>query len=157
MGGMLHEYSERLCFNRVGQSLLCSGTNTSYEFSLFDLEGDLHTTFSKEAETIQITAEEKKAQGPSALFPPHRPYFSDILSDEEGRIYIVKTKSLLDKSSKTEIDIFSSNGHYLYGTAVPFKPRAFSKESFYSIEQDENQLRMIKKWTIRNLRELKLD
>jgi hypothetical protein len=155
MGGMVHEYSERLCFNRVGKSLLCSGTNTSYELSLFDLEGNLQATFSKEAAAIPITAEEKKSQGPSAVFPPHRPFFSDILSDEEGRIYIVRTKSLLDKSPKTEIDIFSSNGHYLYGTAVPFKPRAFSKESFYSIEQDENQLRMIKKWTIRNFRELK--
>ena len=91
------------------------------------------------------------------MFPPHRPFFSDILSDDEGRIYIVRTKSLLDKTPKTEIDIFSSNGNYLYGTSVPFKPRVFSKGSFYSIEQDENQLRMIKKWTIRNFRELKLD
>jgi len=157
MGGMVHEYSERLCFNRIGHSLLCSGTNTSYELSIFDLEGNLQVMFSKEAEAIQITAEEKKSLGPSAVFPAHRPYFSDILSDEEGRIYIVKAKSLLDKTPKTEIDIFSSNGHYLYGTVVPFRPRIFFKGSFYSIEQDENQLRMIKKWTILNFRELKLD
>jgi 6-bladed beta-propeller len=157
MSGMVHEYSERLCFNRVGQSLLCSGTNTSYELSLFDLERGLRTTFSKDAEAIQITAEEKKTLGPSAVFPSYRPFFSDILSDEEGRIYIVRTKSLLDKTSKTEIDIFSSDGHYLYGTVVPFKPRAFLKGSLYSIEQDDHQMRMIKKWTIRNFRELKVD
>lgn len=157
MSGMVHEYSERLCFNRVGQSLLCSGTNTSYELSLFDLEGNLQATFFKEEEALPITAEEKESLGPSAVFPLHRPFFNDILSDEEGRIYIIRAKSLLDKSPKTEIDIFSSNGRYLYGTSVPFRPRAFSKGSFYSIEQDENQLRMIKKWTIRNFRELKLD
>ena len=155
MGGLIHGYSERLYFYPVQQTLLCCGANTNYELSLFDLNGNLKTAFSKEEDAKQISAAEKKYFGPSAVFPSHRPYFNNILSDEDGRIYILRSKSILDKNPAIEIDIFDQNGHYLYRTEAPFKPQVLVNESFYSIEQDENQMRMIKKWTIRNYRELK--
>lgn len=155
MGGLVHRYSERLCFCPVQKSLLCCGINTKYELFLFDLNGNLKTAFSKEEDAKQISAAEKKYFGPDAVFPSHRPFFNNILSDEDGRIYILRSKSILDKSPAIEIDIFDLNGQYLYRTEVPFKPQVLVNGSFYSIEQDENQMRMIKKWMIRNYRELK--
>lgn len=155
MGGVSHAYSERLIFHPVKEALLCYGTNTKYEIFLLDLNGNLKTEVSKEEDARLISAGEKKKLGPEAVFPSHRPFFENILSDEDGRIYILKTKSILDKSPDTEIDIFGANGHYLYRTEVPFTPRLIVNGSFYSIEQDENQLRKIKKWVIQNYRELK--
>lgn len=155
MGRRIHAYSERLCFCHIQNNLICCGTNTKYELFLYDLNGNLKTAFSKEEDVIPISAEEKKKIGPDAVFPSHRPFFNTILSDEDGRIYVLRTKSTFDKSPKTEIDIFNKNGHYLYRTEVSFKPRAFANGSFYSIEQDDNQIRMIKKWIIIDYKNMK--
>ena len=157
MGRLIHRYSERFYFCSVQETLLCCGTNTKYKLKLYDLDGNLKTAFSKEEDAKTISTEEKKYFGPDAVFPSHRPFFDNILSDEDGRIYVVKSKSIFEKNSTIEIDIFGLNGQYLYRTEVPFTPRAIVKGSFYSIEQDENQMRTIKKWMIRNYRELKIN
>jgi hypothetical protein len=157
MGGVIHGYSERLIFSALQNNLLCCGINTKYELFIYDLNGNLKTEFLKKEDATAISAEEKKKLGPDAVFPSNRPFIGDILSDEEGRIYIIRSKSVLDKSPANEIDIFDSNGHYLYRTVVPFKPKLILNGSLYSIEQDENQMRTIKKWEILNYRQLKVN
>jgi hypothetical protein len=155
MSALIHEYSQRLCFCHVQGSTICLGNNTDYDLFLYDLAGILKTEFSKEEEPVPITAEERKSLGPSAVFPPHRPFIGGLLSDEEGRIYVLRAKSLLEKNPATKIDIFGLDGRYLYETVVPFKPRLILNGSFISIEQDENQGRLIKKWTIKNYCDIK--
>jgi len=157
MGGVSHPYSEKIIFCPVQGSRLCYGLNSKYELSMIDLDGRIQWTLSKREVAAPVTAEEIRRFGEAAVVPSRRPFFDGILSDERGRIYVMKTKSVIEKSPKTEIDIFSSAGKYLYRTEVPFRPRTIMNGSFYSIEQDENQLRMIKKWTILNYDKLKSD
>ncbi len=155
MSGMIHSYSEQVFFCPIQKNLFCYGTNIKYRIFLCNLEGGLKAEFSKDEDFRAISAEEKKRLGTGAFIPSHRPFFKNILSDEEGRIYVLKTKSILDKNPNTEIDIFSSAGKLLYEIQVPFTPRVIKNGAFYSIEQDVNQNRSIKKWVIQNYELLK--
>jgi len=155
MGGIIHPYSERMLICPIQDAFVCYGNNLKYELNIFDLDGNLKMIISKRESASSISEEEKRKFGKEAVFPAHRPFYSKILSDEEGRIYVIRTKSVLDNNPKTVIDIFGSSGQYLYRTEVSFKPVAIMNGSFYSIEQDENQMRTVKKWTMNNYRELK--
>ena len=54
-------------------------------------------------------------------FGKYRPPLSWVISDDEGHIYVVRKKSVLDKSKKAEIDFFDGEGRYLYKMICPFK------------------------------------
>lgn len=71
-----------------------------------------------------------------------------------ARIYVVRTKSLFDKSTLEEIDIFCSEGIYLYLARLNFLPRIIRNGSFSSIDQKPDGLREIKRLKIKNYRDL---
>ncbi|MGM0466989.1 MAG: 6-bladed beta-propeller [Acidobacteriota bacterium] len=71
-------------------------------------------------------------------FPDHRPFFSGIISDDQGRIYVHKGKSVLNEDEIQTFDIFSADGIYLYRTELDFVPQAVKNGFLYRIESDEN-------------------
>ena len=56
------------------------------------------------------------------VFPEHRRFFSSLMADDAGRIYVMKTKSVLDESREFAFDVFSKDGYYLCTTELPFRP-----------------------------------
>lgn len=155
-GGITHSYSASCFFCPVGSRYLCFGENLDYRLFLADLEGNIHLVFSKLEKPHPISAEEKRVMGGGEVkFPPHRPFFKGLLSDEKGRIYIIRTRSVFDKSRVEEIDIFSQEGIYLYHTKLKSAPQVIKNGYIYMIGKDERDLREIRKLKIKNYQSLK--
>lgn len=155
VGGIIHPYSSSCFFCPVGNSFLCFGENMDYKLFLVDLAGNIQMVFSKRERAHPISSEEKKKLGEGKELPHHRPFFKGLLSDEKGRIYVIRTKSILDKSQIEDIDIFSRDGIYLYRTSLKHTPQVIKDGCIYVVSEDERGLREIKKLKIRNYLDIK--
>jgi hypothetical protein len=70
--------------------------------------------------------------------PGHRPFWSNFLSDDLGRLYIVRFRPITEKAIKTsDIDVFSKDGYYLYRMTWPFLPQVIKNGFLYEVRQDE--------------------
>jgi len=104
------------------------------------LDGNILVVFFKPERSQPISAHEKKLLG-EIKYPSHRAYFKGLLNDEKGRIYILRTKSILDKSQIEEIDIFSQEGIWLYRTSLKYVLKVIRNGCIYVIAKDEKELR----------------
>ncbi len=88
-------------------------------------------------------------------FPPHRPFYKGIITDEKGWIYIVKVASILEEKDRF-IDVFDEKGRYIYQTSLPFTPEIIKKGMVYNIEiNDETSVLELKRFKILNWDRLK--
>ena len=150
---LVHWYSGRVLFGRQLGEFLFYGFSPEYEIHVVDVGGRELLRFSK-AETAQgITGEEKDLTREKGIFawynvpdrktadlgmPNHRPFFSWFLSDDVGRLYVVRFKPITEKDVKTsEIDVFSKDGYYLYRMTWPFLPQVIKGGLAYEVCQDE--------------------
>ncbi len=137
-----HDYSPRLGFSPVQQTGVVYGFSAEYTLFLIDRFGEILLIIKKDEPEQPITRKEKDkiiddrlestarrgARWPrdvveeGANFPDHRPFFESIASDDKGRIFVRKIKSVLDESTEVEFDIFSKDGYFLYTTKLPFNP-----------------------------------
>jgi len=168
-----HSYSSRVIISPVDSSSFCYGLSTNYRIFVADGEGKTILILEKEEKPLPITSKEKDLvkKGPIAgewrsgrpnlreelLFPDHRPYFSRILADGAGRIYIVRFKSILDQTPDTMIDVFSRDGHYLYQTKTSFTPNIIKDGAIYEIrESKETGDYKIIRYKIKNWNQIKV-
>ena len=97
---------------------------------------------------IQITDDVLEA---ACQFPSHRPFFTRILLDDAGRIYVRRAGSVLDRNVETQLDIFSKNGLYLYRTSLPFAPNLIHNGNIYDVftSQETGEVE-IKRYQLKN-------
>lgn len=157
IGGLKHQYSADVFFCHVPQDQLCVGENLNYKFFMYDIEGNLRFTFTKDEKPQSISSDIatlKKRIGKDRMkiykFPPYKPFFKSLLSDERGRIYVVRVKSIFDKSKSESVDIFNSHGHYLYKATFPYFPQYIRNGFVFAIDRDEQGKAIIWKLTIKN-------
>lgn len=137
-----HEYTPFIGFSPVKQKGAIYGYSLEYALFLTDQSGETVLVIKKDEPFHPITRKEKDkiiddalestarrgARWPrdaveeGANFPDHRPLFDGIASDDKGRIFVRRVKSVLDESEEDEFDIFSADGYYLYRTKLPFVP-----------------------------------
>jgi len=148
-----HSYSSRVIISPVDTAFFCYGLSTNYRIFLADEEGKTILIIEKEEKPLPISSKEKDSvkKGPLAgewrsgkanlreelVFPDHRPYFSRILADNAGRIYVVRLKSILVQTPDTMIDVFSRDGHYLYHAKIFFVPNKIKSGSAYEIRENK--------------------
>ncbi len=72
-------------------------------------------------------------------FPEHRPFFSGLAVDDQGRIYVRRVRSVLDEEETHKFDIFSADGYYLYKTEIDFNPSLIKDGFVYRIQTDEEE------------------
>ena len=71
--------------------------------------------------------------------PDHRPFFSKFLSDDVGRLYVVRFRPITEREVGTQdIDVFSKDGFYLYRLTWPFMPQVIKGGFLYEVRQDED-------------------
>lgn len=92
-------------------------------------------------------------------FPKSRPFYKDIIVDDRQRIYVLKVKSVLEKSEEEEFDLFSKEGLYLYKLVLPLIPKhtklIIQKGSLYNISTDEEGVVIVKRYKIKNWEQMK--
>lgn len=153
--GMLlrHPYRGGISFCRRLEDSFFYGFSLTYEIRVADAEGRTLLVFSKEERPQPITAEEKDVTRKKGIpswsgagdpktadlgMPDHRPFFSNFFSDEVGRLYVVRFRSILEMdNSVRKVDVFSKNGIYLYRMTWNFLPQVIRGGFLYEARHDE--------------------
>ena len=148
-----HQYNPALYFSRAFNNKYLYAHSSEYSLFQVNLEGDLELIIKKEEPQHLISQKEKNkiyerfsdleerwSKGvvkEAVQWPSHRPYFNGIATDDRGRIYVRRVKSVIDESEEVEFDIFSKEGYYLYKTNLPFTPTVIKNGYFYEYYSSE--------------------
>jgi hypothetical protein len=150
---LLHWYSGRLPFSPRSEDSLYYGFSLDYKIYVVDGEGRPLLAFSKAEKEQGITGEEADLTRTDGIWawygqgdpksaplgmPDHRPFFTSFLSDDLGRLYVVRFKPITEKDvTSSDIDVFSKDGYYLYRMTWPFVPQVIKAGFLYEVRQDE--------------------
>ena len=150
---LFHRYSGSLPYCLRSEDSLFYGYSLDYRIHVVDGEGRELLAFSKAEKSQGISGEEADLTRKEGIWaslgpgdrktapldmPDHRPFFTRFISDDLGRLYVVRFKPITDKEIKTsDIDVFSKDGYYLYRMTWPFVPQAIRDGFFYEDRQDE--------------------
>lgn len=148
-----HWYSGGLLYCLRSEDSLFYGYSLDDRIHVVDGEGREILVFTKAEKSLVVTGEEAdltRKEGISASsgqgdrktapldMPDHRPYFRRFLSDDLGRLFVVRFKPITEKDIKTsEIDVFSKDGYYLYRMTWPLVPQVIKGGFLYEVRQDE--------------------
>lgn len=165
--GVSHQYLFDLQVAKIDDNTFCYGYSKDYELNIIDEKGDLLFRIRKEEPDYPITEKEKdKIRGQfkrapeqvrkAILFPDHRPFFGPILTDDKGRIYVLRIRSPLDEEKIIRYDIFSREGYYLYRTSLSDWPQLIKGGYLYTlITSEETGEEQIKRFRIKNWDKIK--
>ncbi len=166
-----HQYNPALYFSRSVNNKHLYAYSSEYSLFQVNLEGDLELIIKKEEPPYPISQKEKnkiyerfsdlEEKWPKGVvkeavqWPSHRPYFNRIVTDDRGRIYVRRVKSIIDESEEVEFDIFSKEGYYLYKTNLPFTPTVIKNGYFYEYYSSEETGEVkIKRYKVKNWGEI---
>jgi hypothetical protein len=154
-GILRHWYTGGIRYCRRSADSLYYGFSLEYRVHVVDGDGRALLVFSKPENAMPITSEEADATREKGNFiwsgrgdarkadlgmPDHRPFFSNFLSDDVGRLYVIRFKTILERDTPArDIDVFSKDGLYLYRLAWPFIPQVIKGGFLYEVRQDEDK------------------
>jgi len=151
----IHFYTTRLVMCPLNPDAFCYGHSSEYKIYVADGSGETIRIIEKQEEPTPITGSEKDMtvkegiyamiglsrppeDGKGVVFPSHRPYFSRMIADDRGRLYVSRHPSILDKDGPKEFDVFAEEGNYLYRIELPFFPASIKDGFLYEIREDED-------------------
>jgi len=165
---VLHAYGNRIAFAPLTPETFVYGFSETYRIHVADVEGRTVLLIAKDEKPQSISGKEKDETRESGIyaligtnekklddgmFPDHRPFFGQILTDDAGRIYVVRSGSILDKDASRKVDVFSKDGYYLYAVAWRSFPSVLKAGFFYEVREDKETSeyevvrRRIKNWS----------
>jgi len=136
-----------------GQEIVCASGEGDYRLSVFDTEGRLIRTISKDHDPVppsEFDIDRQKKQhgiqpGEEVAIPRYLPPISWVYADGEGRTYV----STWQRDPETRIslfNIFDPEGRYLCDYRIPGEPIVFKNGKLYAIVQDEEGIQYIKRY-----------
>jgi|GEM_PF-1636445 len=156
-GGVTHVYSPRIYLTKVDVQRFAFVNNLEPKIYIVDTTQNSVDTVVFDEKDEPITSEEvdyfKKSfrQDPDSLkLPPCRPFYKRIFSDENGTIFAVRFKPILDKKSDWKIDVISKMGRLVCRYSSPYEPFSIHRGKFYTVGKDSNDEVIIKKIGIKN-------
>ncbi len=151
---VLHWYSNRIALAAPSSSSFLYGFGEEYKIFQANAEGQTSLIMTRDEKPEPISASEKSEtrkngmymsigvsgadRAEAIVFPSYRPYFSWFLSDDAGRLFVIRSGSILEKDAPTPVDIFSKDGIYLYRTTWKPAPAAIKNGAFYEMREDKD-------------------
>lgn len=152
---VLHWYTNFIAHAFRTPDAFYYGFSNEYKVIVANKDGSTNFIFLKDEPPKSISLEEKEltkkdgliaVMGPglnekekATVFPNHQPYFRTFFSDDTGRLYVIRFKSILERHEQNiSVDIFSREGIYLYQMNWSFMPALIKKGFLYEIREDEN-------------------
>jgi len=150
-----HWYTCQVSVGLRSADSLYYGFDQDFRVQIVDQQGRPLLAFMKTEQPVLISAEEKALTRKEGIFfresfgpgeadqtdlgmPGHRPFWSKFISDDLGRLYVIRFKPITEKDVKTsDIDVFSKDGYYLYRMTWPFVPQVIKGGFLYEVRQDE--------------------
>lgn len=144
-----------LFISRLNEGNFVYGYSGEYELNIIDLEGNLVRKVIKEEPYQSFTAKER-GKYRKAKIPEHKPFFYDLFSDSDGRIYAQRNNARLAEKVDKVFDIFSRDGYYLYRTVCSLTPYIINNGYFYTrVENEDTGEVFVKRYKIKNWNEMK--
>jgi len=115
----------------------------------FSNEGEELYKVLKEEKSERITKKEKEivfsesfewleeGRHEEVFFPEFRPVYSNLLVDDENRIYLERFKPMNEKSTRYSYYVFNEKGRYLYNLVLNFRMEFIKNGYVYTIKTDE--------------------
>lgn len=161
VGGFKHPLSrDSFACEWIGVGI-CFGMNLVYELSVFNMEGKLLRKIVNPEAPASISQDKRelikdfgKDSVASWELPDSRPFFSGFVSDEKGRLYVLRTKSIASKDSSWCADVYDKLGQFIFQTTFALKPECFRQDSYYAIEHVDDGQSSIKRVKVLNFAEL---
>jgi hypothetical protein len=176
---LYHRYTPELYLTRSFDNKCIFGFSTSYTLTIVNEKGEILLKINKNEAPAPVSLEEKnKFYEEYALyyekkwskqilkealqFPPHRPFFNNILVDDKGRIYVSRLKSILNKKNDDSaflFDVFDRDGYFIYQMKLSILPQLIKEGYIYSIyvteDEEEEENISIRRFKIKNWAEIK--
>ena len=135
------------------------GYSGLYKLEVLDLEGKLIRKIVKDSKPLEITEKDKERikkgysrlinRGYKLLFPKYFPFFRSISIDWEGRIFVGTYEKIeIGEGYFYYYDVFDSEGRYIAKIPLRRRPRVWKKNKLYTIEEDEEGYRFVKRYTV---------
>jgi hypothetical protein len=150
-----HWYTGQLAFCPRSADSLFYGFSLEYEIHVVDGEGRELLAFSKSERSQGISGQEEDLTRKDGIYarygqgdprtaplgmPDHRPFFDTFLSDDKGRLYVVRFRPITEKDvAARDVDVFSKDGLYLYRMNWAFVPQVIKGGFLYEVRQDEDK------------------
>ncbi len=145
-----HSYSNSIAFAPVTLGSFVYGFTDEYKIYVADFDGRTTLVMTKDEKPQSISGNEKNETRKNGVwgvtgsnnpeegifFPDHRPYFSRLMADDAGRIYVFRSKSILEKDAPIRVDVFSREGVYLYRMTWASRPAAIRSGFLYEVRED---------------------
>jgi hypothetical protein len=134
--------------------------NPEYELYVHNQEGTLVKKITRNHDPLPITAEDREKLmeetfGQNLMrdqwdvrFPDNFPPYMGFSFDDEGRIFVRRYEKQKDEQGGL-VDIFDSEGRYMAKTRFKMNPLIFKKSHMYSIEEDGEGFKIVKRYKIR--------
>ncbi|MEA2005322.1 MAG: 6-bladed beta-propeller [Acidobacteriota bacterium] len=140
---------------RSDKGMLIYGRKHEYKFYISD-DKNLDIEVNCDAPPVPYSKEERnehfknsQRRPPEFRFkrPPVKPFFSSIIMDDCGWIWIIRVSPY---EGKYYCDIFDSQGRYIYQLLLDYAPDLIKNHFLYSVYEDVESGYLIKKFKMKN-------
>jgi len=177
MIGTTPPYSPGLFFCPVDENSGIYGFSAEYKLFETDASGEIirriekeerrqPTSKDEESEYIKESWERQKERGGMLsegdvrklhTFAEYKPYFTNIIMDDEGNLFLPKPRSVLHPEDYTYYDFFNKQGYYFYKIKISdITPRVIKKGFIYTYGSDpDTGFYEIERYRIKNWDQIK--
>jgi len=159
-----HSFKFSLCFSRINNSKIVFGFSDDYSLFILNSDGKIILNIKKVVGKIPITSKTKKKVTDrlikklkswsgniikrSLQLPDYYPFFSEIISDEKERLYVLNVQKDESLNEKYIYDVFNKNGIYIHKIVLSKRPEVIRNGYLYFTDYDEMVLKRykIKNW-----------
>ncbi|MEW6457197.1 MAG: 6-bladed beta-propeller [Acidobacteriota bacterium] len=153
-----HPYLANLYFTVTNGNTLVLMNSLVYELDFLSQDGKVLMKIAKDEKSEKVSEEEKegvfsdrfkdtpKSVLKNVTFSKQRPYSSNILTDETGRIYVERFKPVTEEDKGYSYDIFNKKGEYLYRSKIGFIANLIKNGYLYniSVKEEAGEIRIIR-------------
>jgi hypothetical protein len=137
-------------------------TTPEYELYIHNQDGKLIRKITKEYDPVEITNTEYEkmmkewfGRIPTSdrwefIIPKNYPPFHTFILDDEGRIFVKKFEEV-EQSKRIYAEVFDPQGRYITDIIFPINmlPGLFKEGKLYTIEEDEEGYRVVKRYKVK--------
>ena len=148
-------YEHKIHFAELDSNSLVYGYSGEYKLHVIDIKGDTVFDIKKDEQIRQFSAEEKEEYKDAPL-PDFKPFFHNIVTDDEGRIYVQRSIRKISRNYPREFDVYSKEGYFIYSTILPYSPHVIRGGFLYTlIAREETSEEFVKRFRIENWDQIK--
>jgi hypothetical protein len=161
-----HPYLFNSFFSPFVKDAFLFGNSEEYKLIVIDNEGKKTAIIEKKEDKVPISRDIKnevlswfnisqELKG-KIMFAPYIPFFDDILTDNEGRIYIRRLPSSPKEFKFSYFDIFDKKGRFIYKTSFPFEPSVIKDGFIINLRfAEEKEKYILTRYRVKNWKDLK--